>query len=107
MTLAITVTEQYDEQAGNGTKRMVRGSMAFDSSYVTGGEPFLKSAVGLSTIDFMQVTSVSGVIPVADLTNSKILAYYDGPGEGPGPQVSNGRDLSNLSAVPFWARGDI
>lgn len=38
-----------------GTKRVVRGTVTFDSSYPTGGEAFTAANVGLMAIEHVEV----------------------------------------------------
>lgn len=92
-----------------GEKLVVRGTIAFDSSYATNGEAILLSQLGLTTIDQMIVYPQSGYVFVWDNTNNKIKAYWVPTGTNASAQalgeVANNTDLSALNAVPFEAIG--
>lgn len=74
MALGITIAEHY--YAGN--KRCVRGTIAFDSSYVTGGESLVARDIGLGAIDHISVEPRDGFVFEYDFTNKKLLAFVPG-----------------------------
>lgn len=61
-----------------GQQTMVQGTLAFDSSYPTGGEPVTAAMIGAGVIDHMSVPPHMGMSFEWDKTNSKILAYVQG-----------------------------
>lgn len=72
--MSVAVTEIARTVFGN--KRAVLASIAFDSSYPTGGEPLSAQTLGLQTIDAVLVEGLSAGRGVAyDKTNSKLLVY--------------------------------
>ncbi len=71
--MGLTVTNIRNDNWGN--TKLVWGSIAFDSSYPTGGESLSGLNVGLSTIDYFRADPRSGYIFEYDYTNSKLKAY--------------------------------
>jgi hypothetical protein len=92
-----------------GDEREVRGTVAFDASYPTGGEAFSKSAIGLpATIADIRFDPSAGYVPVYDYANDKVLVYWgdnNNASDGPLVEVASTTDLSALTAVRFTARG--
>ena len=80
--MALTVTKSGDWSGMMGNLRYAKVTVAFDSSYPTGGESLTAADLGLKTIDFINIESKSGVTFEYDYTNNKILAYV--PGMTPG-----------------------
>ncbi len=74
MALTVAVTEHFT----NGNKRAVRGTIAFDASYPTGGEALTAATLGLSVIDEITFTPTSGFVFEYDHTNATVLAYAQG-----------------------------
>lgn len=84
------------------SRRMHVCTIAFDSSYPTGGEAFTADNVGLTRIDGAVIASNSGYQLVWDQANKKILAYYadyDAVADGPLIQVPDTTSLAALTAV--------
>lgn len=106
MAIVFTPSSMYDVDSKFGTKKEVRGTVAFDSSQLAAGEAIAKSQIGLSTIDKLDIESfqLSDVLyhPVADLTNSIVDVFQDSDGA-----IASGVDLSSATAVKFVAIGDI
>lgn len=77
--MAITFTLTADGFYPEGTRYVQLGTMAFDSSYPTGGEAITAANVGLSTIDRLEIEngSASGYRFEWDSTNSNIKVYWD------------------------------
>lgn len=73
--MALTITSPTPLTVGN--RRGVIATIAFDSSYPTGGgEPLTASDFGfVSTIDEVDVNDTSGYSFKYDIANSKLLAY--------------------------------
>lgn len=55
-----------------GDQKVTIADITFDSSYPTGGEALNLQQLGLNTVNFMQIPSVSGYILEWDGTNKKI-----------------------------------
>lgn len=109
--MAATMTINETHQVGD-TLKMYFGTIAFDSSYPTGGE-----ALDPSANEIMK-TVICAPGPAAasgfgyqfqwDQPNQKLLVSYndyDAMADGPHIQVPNTTDLSSLTAVPFVAWG--
>jgi hypothetical protein len=63
----------------NGTAGYeVSGTLAFDSSYPTGGETLTAANLGLAQIDNIQVQPRLGLVFEYDYTNSLLLVYEQG-----------------------------
>ena len=100
--MALTYT--LDDRQLIGTKRCVRGSVTFDSSYVTGGEPFTAADFGLTAItDVEAQTSTTGYVIMWDrsTTAPKLMAFYgdnNNAADGPLIEVPNTTNLSTVVA---------
>lgn len=98
-----------------GTKRVVYGTLAFDSSYPTGGESITLAGTtgttGLRRVDSVTVKFNSGYLftyTPTDSVSGKVLAYQgDNTNAAAAPliQVANTTDLSALTAVPIEITG--
>lgn len=80
--MALTIT--FVERTVDNAKTKTRGTMAFDSSYPTGGEAFTARGLGLLLVDELRVYTTGGVVFETDLTNKKVLAYVPGVEVGAG-----------------------
>jgi hypothetical protein len=102
MALTITIPDAGRTVIGN--KRLTIGTIAFDSSYPTGGEALTAGDLGLDKIDFITFTSdVVQCYWASDL----LLAYYgdnDAGADGEFAQAANTDDLSAAN-VEFFAIG--
>jgi hypothetical protein len=102
MALTITVPDAGRTVIGN--KRLTIGTIAFDSSYPTGGEAFTPEDIGLDKIDFITFTSdIVQCYWASDL----LLAYYgdnDNSSDAEFVQVTNTDDISAAN-VKFFAIG--
>lgn len=74
MALTVAITRRVTA----GHQHIVSGTVAFDSSYPTGGESFTAADIGLRTMDMVMVHQTKGIVFEYDYTNSKILAYAQG-----------------------------
>lgn len=74
MALTVAVTEVFT----NGNKRAVRGTIAFDTSYPTGGEALTALNVGMAIIDEINFTPNGGFHFEYDYTNALVLAFVQG-----------------------------
>jgi len=93
-----------------GKRRMCTGTMAFDASYPTGGEPVTPSDFGFKkAIDSISlIGGKGGYVGDFDKTNSKILMYYadyDALADSALIQFPNATSLAALTAVRFIALG--
>lgn len=76
--MGLTVTKSGDWSGYMGNLRWARCTIAFDSSYPTGGESFTPADLGMKTFDVVQIQQASGLVFEYDYTNKKILAYSQG-----------------------------
>ena len=110
MAIVFTPSKRFDIDSQFGQKKKIIGTVAFDSSHAGAGETLVKSQVGLSTIDYLEILPFSisdaGYVPIADLTNN-IVDVYMSKGSAGGLVVASGVDLSAATAVPFMAFGDL
>ena len=102
MALTITVPDAGRTVIGN--KRLVFGTIAFDSSYPTGGEALTATNLGLDKIDHITFTSdIVQCYWASDL----LLAYYgdnDNAADAEFVQVASADDISAAN-VSFFAIG--
>ena len=75
MGVAIVVTIDADGFGLDGVKNTVTGSLAFDSSYPTGGESLTPPMVGLRHIEAIDVRPQAGFVFEYDYDNELLLAY--------------------------------
>jgi hypothetical protein len=97
MPLAFTV----QNQVLNGNRRETYGTVTFDNSYLTGGEPFTARDIGLNNIERVNVENSAGYqIAWNRSASAPTLIVYQGDNANaspaPGVQVPN---TTNLSAV--------
>jgi hypothetical protein len=99
MALTWTITQR----AKVGKYTQLTGTVAFDSSYPTGGEDY--SAGMGDKVTHLDCISTGGYMLTTDYTNKKIIVYQgdnDNASDAPGAQVPDTTDLSTpLAAVPF------
>lgn len=99
--MAVSVSVSRTDTVGRYTK-YTTGTITFDSSYPTGGEALLPTDVGLSSkVEFIDVTSASGLIFEYDYTNKKIKAIWpttDATAPAAGEEVANTTDLATVVA---------
>lgn len=74
--MALTIGNRIDGTAGN--LRIVAGTIDFDSSYPTGGEPLTAANIGLGSIQMILFQQTKGIVYEYDFTNNKVLAYVPG-----------------------------
>ena len=102
MALTITIPDAGRTVLGN--KRLVFGTIAFDSSYPPGGEALTAGNLGLDKIDHITFTSdIVQCYWASDL----LLAYYgdnDNAADAEFVQVANTDDISAAN-VGFFAIG--
>jgi hypothetical protein len=106
--MAVTVTITNRKVADNEVE--VRGTIAFDSSYPTGGEAITLGTLGLSTLKSLYPFSFAGFVPAwnGSKTAPKILLYWvDTSTDGAAmAQVVDETDVASaLTALPFIAYG--
>jgi hypothetical protein len=102
MALTITIPDAGRTVIGN--KRLVFGTIAFDSSYPTGGEALTAGNLGLDKID--HITFTSDIVQCYWASNL-LLAYYgdnDNAADAEFVQVTNTDDISAAN-VGFFAIG--
>jgi len=86
MALTVAVTENILL----GNKRLTYGTIAFDSSYPTGGESLTAANLGLTVLDFVLIQTTAGLIFEYDYTNSLVLAYLMGVTTGASASATAG-----------------
>jgi hypothetical protein len=103
--LAFTVTVSSESRVGRQSVRV--GTLAFDSSYPTGGEALTAANLDLSTILFIIIEPNTGYVFQYDYTNSKVIAYWvDTTTDGaPMAQVVDTTNMSAVTAAKFYAVG--
>jgi hypothetical protein len=104
--MAATVT--VDAVQYEGFNRVTRSRVTLDSSYPTGGYTITPNQLGLGAIDFVIANDRLGYSFDWDYTNNKLLVYRGdnaNASPAPGVQVSNGADLSAVTAVRVRATG--
>jgi hypothetical protein len=72
--MAFTITKSKIGVAGD--LRYVIGTLAFDSSYGTGGESLAPADVGLMKFYDVRIHQTAGYAFAFDYTNNKVLAYW-------------------------------
>lgn len=82
-----------------GTKRVVRGTITFDSSYPTGGEAVTVASLGLVKLEDLTLSGDDGYVLRWNRSASSplILAYMgdnNNASDGPLIEVANTTDLS-------------
>lgn len=75
--MALTTTRTGDWQHIAGNRRVANVTVAFDSSYPTGGESFTAADVGMRVIEKVQAQSDNGYNFEFDYTNNLLLVYKD------------------------------
>lgn len=82
------------------------GTIAFDSSYPTGGEALDLGANAETILHIQCNTSSGGYVFTFDYANQKLLAFYsdnNNAADGPLIQVPDTTDLSAVTGVRFRA----
>jgi len=113
MALTITRTRQIDDGPADrgGTRlKLLIGSIAFDSSYPTGGEA-MDLSNDLGTIHAVQFFDMSGYSFEYDYANKKVIVYWGDYAQTTAVdkahvQVADTTDLSALTDVRFIAWGE-
>lgn len=108
--MALTVTDPLDVGGISiGSHRMTVRTIAFDSSYATGGEALTYRDLGFSQRpDVVIVESKSGYVFEYDSTNEKLLARWgdnDNAADGPLVEVPAATNLAAITGVQVVAIG--
>lgn len=99
----LTYSVTPDKRISMGNKIMVLGSIAFDSSYPTGGESFDRTQLVLRDLDSI-IFEDSGVFSFQyDYTNNKVKVFT--AAAAPKAEVADTTDLSSLTVIRFRAIG--
>ena len=83
------------------------GTIAFDSSYPTGGESFTPK---LNNIYFIKFSNTAGYVLDYDYDSNLIMVYYadyDAVADGPLIEVADETDLTVLTGVRYMAYGTL
>lgn len=112
--MPLVITKDCGNYAGmftpisyGGQLKILTGSVAFDSSYPTGGEAMDISAM-FNSLKIVLFESKAGYVFEYDYANKKVKAMMgnnDGTADGPLVEVADKTDLSALTAVKFLAVG--
>lgn len=100
--MAIALSDLQINQVGN--RKVVTGTVTFDSSYVTNGEPFTIAEAALSQLTDLRVDPTTlGYVPRwnANKTSPTIVVFYgdnNNAADGPLIEVPNATNLSAESA---------
>lgn len=106
--MALTISTHYPERIGR--KKVVRGTMTFDSSYATGGLAFTPKDLGMVTVEEVRAfPSSSGYVGVwnRSVTAPKMQAFYgdnNNAADGPLIEVPAATNISTVT-VQFEAIG--
>lgn len=106
LTVANTTTGSYARSVGNEYE--TRKTIAFDSSYPTGGEAITAADLGFSVFPTdVRIEPAAGFVFEMDYANKKILAYWvDTTVDGAAlAQVPDTTDLSAVTGVRVVSRG--
>jgi len=104
--MALTITNKIN--LGITGRKLTIMTLAFDSSYPTGGESLTNDDLRIGRVDFVDAPSVSGYVFQYDYTNEKLMAYYadyDAGADGALIEVANEADLSGVTGVRILAIG--
>ena len=104
--MALTITTVKEGILGDLRYKVL--TLAFDSSYPTGGESFTASDVGMDFFHLVECNSDDGYVFKWDKANAKILAYYadyDAGADGALIQAANTLDLSATINVETFVIG--
>ena len=107
LTVANTITGVYARAMGDEYE--TKKTIAFDSSYVTGGMSLTASDLGLSgQVRDVRIDPKAGYVFEYDYTNSKVIVYYgdnNNVADGPLIEVPAATNLSTVTGVRVTARG--
>jgi hypothetical protein len=89
-----------------GSRRHSYGTITFDSSYDTGGEAITLAQLGLSRLDWLEVSSGTGYLAAWDGSTStpKVLLYRQTAATGALVEVPSTTNVSTVT-VKFRATG--
>lgn len=109
--MALSVSKSRTDTVGRYVK-LTTGTITFDSSYATGGEPLVSTDVGLSSkIETIFCAPASGYVFEYDYDNNKLKAFNTTKGGtipangAPGVEVAATTDLSSVT-LRFIAFGN-
>lgn len=103
--MALTITNVDNSALMN--KRVVFATLAFDSSYPTGGEGLTANDLGMLAFDMVLVEPSAGFVFSFDRANNKVKAFWvDTTTDGAAmAEVVNTTDLSGVTGVKVMAIG--
>lgn len=103
--MALTITRAGDWLGSAGNVRTSTVTIAFDSSYDSGGEALTAANLGLGVIEHVTIMPKGGYVFEYDYTNSKVIVYVEEAVAAGGPLVEASGDLSLLTGVKVRATG--
>ena len=104
--MALTIT--VNKRGIIGDLRYADISLAWDSSYPTGGESLTPADAGFDSFHVVTAHQKSGYTFEMDYTNNKLLAYYydyNGASDAVAIQVANAVDLSDVTSHKVFIVG--
>lgn len=106
--MALTVTISTKSVMGN--RRYHTGTLDFDSSYPTGGEPITVANVGfiseINDMTFAALGAALGYDVKFDRVNSKVMVFRTDQVDDPAEEVPDTTNLSTLTGVQWTAIGN-
>ena len=107
LTVTNTTTGLYAKSVGDEYETYK--TIAFDSSYPTGGEPLTSADLGFAAAPRdVRIEPKSGYVFEYDAANQKVIVYYgdnNNASDGPLIQIPDTTNLSTLTGVKVIARG--
>jgi hypothetical protein len=103
--MAATVSVTFGPEVP-GNRKVIHGTVTFDSSYPTGGEAISLADLGLGRLDWLETISTDGYLPAWDGSTSapKIKMFRQNETTGALAEVASAVNLST-AVVRFRATG--
>jgi hypothetical protein len=103
--MAATVSVTFGPEVP-GNRKVVHGTVTFDSSYPTGGEAISLADLGLGRLDWLETISTDGYLPAWDGSTSepKIKMFRQTAATGALAEVASAVNLAT-AVVRFRATG--
>ncbi len=106
MALTVTVLDDMSFNSVGYDSYIVNASVAFDSSYPTGGEAITAADFGLSEVITVHPVDSYGYTWSYDKANGKLLAYGQASAaSGALSELDDTTDLSGLTGVSMFVYG--
>lgn len=93
--MAASISVTYGPEVP-GNRKVVHGTVTFDSSYPTGGEAVTLADLGLSRLDWLETLTTDGYLPAWDgSTSAPKIKLFD---TTTGAEETNGTNVSTVVA---------